>query len=208
MPLVRKPGLPSQPTSINADDARIALESGTYEERWQAARAMAGLAGGARALGEALARERDKRVREAIFTGLVRVGTPEVVDIVLPFLRSDDAHLRTGALDSLRAMKDVVKPCLPVLLRDADADVRILACELTRNLPSEEAARMLCELLDEELEPNVCASALDVLAEVGGPEVLPVLDRCANRFRGMAFLDFSIKLTADRIRSQASSPGE
>ena len=145
-------------------------------------------------------------MREAIFTSLARIATAESVELVLPFLRSDDAHLRTGALDALRAMKGVVWPYVPQLLDDRDADVRLLACELARNLPGEEAARLLCELLDSELEPNVCASAVEVLAEVGGPEALPVLARCADRFRGTAFLEFSIKITADRIRSQSSQP--
>ena len=45
--------------------------------------------------------------------------------------------------------------------------LRLLACELTRNLPSGEAARLLCGLLEHEAEPNVCAAAVEVLAEVG-----------------------------------------
>ena len=149
-------------------------------------------------------RERNSRVREAIFTSLARISQTESVELVIPHLRSDDAHLRTGALDALRAMKNVVWPYVPQLLHDRDADVRLLACELARNLPSEEAARLLCELLDAELEPNVCASAVEVLAEVGGPEALPSLARCEDRFRGTPFLEFSIKITADRIRSQSS----
>ena len=99
-------------------------------------------------------------------------------------------------------MKTAVHPYLAQLLGDQDADVQLLACELTRNLPSEDASRLLCGLLDSELEANVCASAVEVLAEVGGAEALPILARCADRFRGTAFLEFSIKITADRIRAQ------
>ena len=46
-------------------------------------------------------------------------------------------------------------------------------------------------------------SAVEVLAEVGGAEALPALARCAERFRGTPFLEFSIKVAADRIRAQA-----
>jgi len=97
---------------------------------------------------------------------------------------------------------------LPSLLRDRDVDVRLLACELARNLPADEASRVLCELLDHETEPNVCGAAVEVLAEVGGPEALPSLARCAERFRGTPFLDYSIKVTTDRIRLESTRPRE
>ena len=45
---------------------------------------------------------------------------------------------------------------------------------------------LLCALLSSETEANVCAAAIDVLAEVGGPEALPVLAACAERFRDNA----------------------
>jgi len=206
MPLVRKSQ--ESPATAPSDPASVlsALAHGTDDERWAAARAAPGAPAGAEALGHALATERNLRVREAIFTSLARIGTAESVEWVLPHLRSDDAHLRTGALDALRAMKGAVRPYLEQLLGDLDADVRLLACELARNLPSEDASRLLCGLLDSELEANVCASAVEVLAEVGGAEALPILARCADRFRGTAFLEFSIKITADRIRAQTVPP--
>jgi hypothetical protein len=37
-------------------------------------------------------------------------------------------------------------------------------------------------------------------------EALPALARCEDRFRGTPFLEFSIKITTERIRSQASRP--
>jgi HEAT repeat protein len=188
---------------------------GTEDERWAAARAMPDLPGGAQSgaqtavqtavqtLGNALLGERSARVREAIFTALARIANAESVECVLPLLRSDDAHRRTGALDALRAMPRAVHPFLPRLLADADADVRLLACELVRSVPGGEAARLLCALLESESEPNVCASAVEVLAEVGGPEALPVLARCEERFGATPFLAFSIKVAADRIRASS-----
>ena len=206
MPLIRKP--PESRAATAPDPAAVltALESGTEDERWAAARAALDLPDGVTALGTALVRERSARVREAIFTALVRAGTGESVELLLPLLRADDAQLRTGALDALRAMKSAVWPYVSTLLNDPDPDARVLACELARNLPGEEAARLLCGLLDVETEPNVCASAVEVLAEVGGADALPVLVRCAERFRGTAFLEFSIRITTDRIRSQSPQP--
>ena len=208
MPLIRKPAGSSSPPSRDPVSVRTALTSGTDDERWAAARAAPDMPEGVDALGDALATEHSTRVREAIFTSLDRICTARSVERVVPYLRSDDATLRTGALDALRAMKTVVGPYLPRLLHDEDADIRLLACELARNLPSEEATRLLCGLLDSERESNVCSAAVEVLAEVGGREALPVLERCADRFRGTAFLEFSIRITVDRIRAQSSPPRE
>jgi hypothetical protein len=68
-------------------------------------------------------------------------------------------------------------------------------------MPGAEATRLLCLLIDDEREANVCASAIEVLAEVGGPEALPSLRRCAERFRDTPFILFSIEVTSARICS-------
>ena len=59
------------------------------------------------------------------------------------------------------------------LLDDSDSDVRILATELARNMPAADATHVLCTLLEHEQHPNVCAAAIDVLAEVGTRDALP-----------------------------------
>jgi HEAT repeat protein len=204
MPLVRKTPDLSSAAPPDPKAVVVALANGNDDERWAAARSAHDVPGGASALGEALARERNPRVREAMFTSLARIASVEAVEVLLPYMRSDEAHLRTGAMDSLRAMKGTAWPYLPRLLRDDDADVRLLACELVRNVPADEAAQMLCLMLETEHEPNVCASAVEVLAEVGGVEALPVLARCEERFGATPFLAFSIKIATDRIRSQSS----
>ena len=208
MPLIRKPSPSVAPPALDAATSLAALENGTDDERWAAARVVSQMPGGVAALAKAIKSERDLRVREAILTSLARTGTPEGMEALLPFVRSDDAQLRTGALDALRATKEGVRPYLPQLLHDRDADVRLLACELARNLPADEASRFLCDLLDAETEPNVCAAAVEVLAEVGGPAALPSLARCAERFRGTPFLDYSIEITAERIRLESTRSGD
>ncbi len=184
----------------------IALATGTSDERWAAARSAAELPDGAGVLGRAFSGEKDLRVREAILTGLVRLRSPESVLALLPHLRSDDANLRTGSLDALRTMPEVVAPHLPALLADRDADVRLLACELARSLASAEAARLLCDVLEMESEGNVAAAAVEVIAEIGSPDDLPVLARCADRFRGDPFLSFAIKIASERIGAAPSPP--
>lgn len=203
MPLIRKN--PDQPPPAGEPAAQASLTlltSGTTDERWAAARAAAQASGNVERLGEALRVEEDPRVREAILTSLSRIGSIESAAAVLPHLRSDDSSLRTGALDALRAMPTAAAAHLPALLEDADADVRLLACELARGLPSAEASAQLCALLDREEEVNVCAAAVDVLAEAGGPEALPALSRCGARFRDEPFLGFAIRVAAERAGAQ------
>lgn len=174
--------------------------------RWAAARRAAAAVGGAAALAAALPTERDPRVREAMFTSMARIGTPQTAEAVISLLRSDDANLRTGALDSLRIMVARIHELLPRLLTDRDIDIRILSCDLARSLDSAEANRLMCQVLDNDPEANVCAAAVDVLAEVGGPEALPSLRACALRFHATPFLAFAINVAIGRLDSQPSPP--
>ncbi|HEY8571688.1 HEAT repeat domain-containing protein [Phenylobacterium sp.] len=200
MPLIRKPADAQSPPSAPAAD----LRSTSADARWHAARASATV-GDVHALAEALAVEADPRVREAILTSLARISTPAAAHAVVPYVRSDDAGLRTAALDALRAMPAAVATSLPALLDDPDADVRLLACEVVRELPGPEASQLLAELLEREAEANVCGAAIEVLAEVGGPGVLPALARCEARFADQPFLVFSARVAAERI---AARPGD
>ncbi len=203
MPLVRKGSGGPAPGVALGDDASDKLRTGTSDERWAAARALSGRADAVPALAAALATEPDARVREAILTGLARIGTAESASAIVPLIRSDDASLRTGAIDALRVMPQALAAHLDSLLRDPDADVRLLACDLARELPAATATRLLSDLLAREPEANVCAAAVEVLAECGGPEALPALDACAQRFAETPFLVFSLRIAGDRIRAQA-----
>jgi HEAT repeat protein len=199
MPLVRKPAQPAGHVKPSAAEVLTGLGSASPDERWAAARAAAELPDSAAALAAALPQEADARVREAMFTSLARIGTRDSIAGMLPLLRSNDSALRTGALDALCSSVVATHELLPQLLQDPDVDVRILSCELARSLPSEQATRILCALLDREAEANVCAAAIEVLAEVGNQTALPTLAQCAQRFAQISFLTFAIQLATDRI---------
>jgi HEAT repeat protein len=181
-----------------------ALVSGSENERWAAARAAAELPNSVAALGEALANETSPRVREALLTALVRIATPPCVDAIIPLLRKDDAQARTAATDALAALREAACPQLTALLRDTDPHVRILACDVVRNLPGEQAVPLLCAVLESDPEANVCAAAVDTLAEIDDPAALPALTRCAERFRTTPFLAFAIAVAIDRARSHSA----
>jgi HEAT repeat protein len=157
-------------------------------------------------LAAALPTEDDARVREAMFTSLAQIATPDAVEAIVAMLRADNASLRTGALDTLRIMAVQVHDFLPRLLSDQDVDVRILSCELARCLDDAQATTLMCGLLAVEPEANVCAAAVDVLSEVGSAAALPALRDCAQRFRDSPFLAFAIKVVVDRLTPQSTRP--
>ena len=202
MPLVRR-GDPTSPTGRTAPEDvaahMTALAHADSDVRWNSARALGGRAEAVPALAAALRGEEVARVREAIMTALVRVGDDASVTALVPYIRSQDAGVRSSAIEALQALPDTTRPFLVRLLHDDDTDVRILASELARNLQAPDATRVLCELLEREQHPNVCAAAIDVLAEVGTPDAVPVLRGCAERFSKTPFLPFAVSLAIARI---------
>jgi HEAT repeat protein len=208
MPFVKsnKPGTLSTDVKPEKDLASQIgdLSSPNLDVRWNAARALGGRVDAVAALAQALRTEQVTRVREAIMTALMRVGNEASVRALLPYLRSQDAGQRGTAIEALQALPDAIMPFMATLFCDSDTDVRILATELARNMPAREATHVLCHLLENEPQPNVCAAAIDVLAEVGTREAVPTLEACAKRFTDTPFLPFAIATTIARISETES----
>jgi HEAT repeat protein len=174
------------------------------ERRWSAARRLGERPGAAAALAAALPGEADPRILEAIFTSLIRLGGDESAPFLIPLLRSDDAALRGGAIEALQAMPAALATQIEGLLQDGDSDVRIFAVELTRKMPAEQATALLCRSLDRESHPNVCAAAVDVLAEIGSADAVPCLERCRGRFDPESFLAYAIAQTLNGLSRTAT----
>jgi HEAT repeat protein len=203
MPLIRNES--EKAAASVPRQALPSLASASADERWAAARSARNPAA-IPSLGEALGHEGDARVREALFTALARIATAESAQVILPYLRVDDANTRTGAMDALRAMQDACRPYLPELLADPDPDVRLLACDLVRDAGGAEGPRWLCALIEKEPEVNVCAAAVEALGEVADATAASSLSRCAERFPEDPFLGFAIKVVGDRLRRVSPAP--
>ncbi len=192
MPLIRRePGVTENKPAARSP-AFDKLSDASADIRWQAARALAHDATAVPALAGALHVEASPQVREAIFTSLVQIGSIESAGAISSFIRSDDAALRTGALDALAVMPAQAEALLPGLLRHEDPDVRLLSCELGRSLSADTATRLLGALLQIERHTNVCAAAVEVLAEVGTPDAVAPMLVCKARFPTESFLGFAI----------------
>lgn len=178
-----------------------ALKSGDSEQRRWAARDLAAHPACADTLGAQLAAERDPSVREALFTSLARHANAAAVNALLPLLRSEDAGLRNGAIETLAAMPEEAGPRIAALLRDADADVRIFTVNLLGELKHEQVLPWLVGVLEHDAAVNVVAAAIDVLAEVGGAGQLHALNAAARRFPGEPFVGFAAEVAAERIRA-------
>ena len=205
MPLLRrdKPDEAPRPPVETTDALAGELRHSDPERRWSAARRLGDRPGAAEHLAAALRAETEPRVVEAIFTSLARRGGDESAAHLYPLLRSDDAALRNGAIEALQTMPAALAGHIEELLHDLDSDVRIFAVELTRKMPAAPATASLCRLLDRETHPNVCAAAVDVLAEIGSPDAVPHLERCRDRFAGQPFLPFAIATAIETLSRAA-----
>jgi hypothetical protein len=76
-----------------------------------------------------------------------------------------------------------------------------------RGQPASVAGAILGPVLVKDSQANVCAAAIEVIAEAGGPELLPLLAACAARFPNDPFLSFAVQAASERIGSQASHRG-
>jgi HEAT repeat protein len=194
MPLIRRdPPAPARDAPPSSGD----LKSDDPDARRRAVRSLGHGPEAVPVLMGALENESDPAVLEAIFSALEVI--PEAASPLTSLLRSDDARLRNDAVEALQAMPDAVRSLLPGLLADPDADVRILSVEVARCLPAEEMVSLLCGLLTRETHPNVCTAAVEILAEVGTAEAVPVLRRLAARFPAEPMLSFAVRIAIERI---------
>lgn len=177
------------------------LREGDLDQRRWAARDLVGLPAAGAALGEQLLREAEPSVREAIFTTLKAHASEAAAAALLPLLRSEDAVLRNGAIEALSGMPQAVAPKVAGLLRDQDPDVRIFTVNLLGDLQHPQVPQWLAQVLAHEAAVNVVAAAIEVLAEVGGPEHLGALQEAKRRFADDPFIAFAADMAAQRIEA-------
>lgn len=166
--------------------------------RW-AARDLLDCPDGVSALVEQLKVEPELSVREVILTTLTRLGDPAAVAGLVDCLRSEDAALRNEAVEAMKQLPDEVAPIMLGLLADADPDVRIFAVNVLESLCHPEVETWLIEVIERDAHVNVCATAVDLLGEVGTPAALGALERFKARFADEPYIQFAADLALKRI---------
>ncbi len=175
---------------LESDDASV--------RRW-AARDLADVPGHAVDLMERLKVEQSQSVREVILTSLTRLGDPAAVAGMVECLRSEDAALRNEVVEAMKQMPDEVAPIMLGLLADADPDVRIFTVNVLESLCHPEVEGWLIDVIAKDPHVNVCATAVDLLGEVGSQAALEPLAQLKARFSDEPYIQFAADLALRRI---------
>lgn len=167
--------------------------------RRQAARDLVAYPAASAALFNQLAQEQDTSVREVIFTSLTRIGNEEAVAGLITCLRSEDAMLRNEAIEAMKQLPQEMAPIMSQLLHDPDSDVRIFAVNVLESLCHPEVENWLIEVISQDCHVNVCATAVDLLGEVGSPRAHDALQALKQRFAGEPYIQFAADIALKRI---------
>ena len=166
--------------------------------RW-AARDLGACPDAAGALVAQLMGEPDASVREIIFSTLSCLGNADAVAGLVQCLRSDFAALRNEAIEGMKRMPDQVGPIMHGLLIDPDADVRIFAVNVLESLCHPDVETWLITVIENDLEVNVCATAVDLLGEVGSDASRGALMGLKSRFSQEPYIQFATDLALKRL---------
>ena len=203
MPLIRSSApVKDKATASSAKIDMAQLSRDLQDDNIEVRRVAVRLAGRLRAadlLADRIEIESDHGIREAMFTSLIRIGGVKAARSLLPLLRSDDAQLRNAAIETLQSMGDDIIPEIEILLDDPVSNVRIFAVNIVLSLRSERAPDIALKVLKTDTHVNVCAAAVDVLAEVGRPDMAQALTEVALRFPDQPFLSFAVRAALKRI---------
>ncbi|MFT5716811.1 MAG: HEAT repeat protein [Oleiphilaceae bacterium] len=173
----------------------------TSARRW-AARDIALLEGATPILFTALKEEQEPVVIEALFDALENIATDEVVQGLMPMLRSEDTAKRNKVIEILQTMPDFVALYIIELLNDTDSDVRIFAVDILQELAHPDTPKWLLSVLKDETHINVVATTVDRLAEVGTLDMLDEIQSLKDRFPNEPYLHFAIDLALSRIKGE------
>ncbi len=180
-------------------DLLQSLEDASATTRRWAARDLANCPNAAAALVQRLKAETDLSVREVILTSLTQLGDATAVAGLVECLRSEDAARRNEAVEAMKQLPEEVAPIMQDLLSDADADVRIFAVNILESLCHPDVEQWLIEVIRADPHINVCATAVDLLAEVGTPAALAALAALKVRFAGEPYIEFAANLALRRV---------
>jgi HEAT repeat protein len=113
-------------------------------------------------------------VQDAATQSLMAIKNEVTAYMMLPLLR-EDAFMRNTALIVLKEMGEFTIPMLPELLRDKDDDVRKFALDLIFEIQHCNYPKLLVDMLKNDPNANVKASAAKALGVLNYREAIPEL---------------------------------
>lgn len=182
------------------EELAAALEDSDATVRRRAAQKLTSCLNAATALLSRLKREETTAVREAILNSLLSLHDPSVCSGLAECLRSEDAALRNDVIESLKQLGEQAAPILRSLLSDPDPDVRIFVVNILNSERHPDAEQWLIEVIERDAHVNVCATAVDLLCEVGTEAAINPLLHLKARFSQEAYIQFATDLALKRAR--------
>ena len=184
----------------SCEELIAALEDSDATVRRHAAQQITSCHDAATALVNRLKREENTAVREAILNTLLRLHDPSIGSGLAECLRSEDAALRNDVIEAFKQLGDEVAPILRSLLADQDPDVRIFVVNILNSERHPDVEQWLIEVIERDAHVNVCATAVDLLCEVGTEASIDPLFRLKARFAHEAYIQFAADLALKRVR--------
>jgi len=181
------------------EDLLIQLSSPLSTERRWGARDLAEFPEASSYLLDQLKKENDISVQEVIISSLIKIGDDIAIKGLINLLKSEDARLRNAAVEALQNVPEKVSAYIEKLLHDNNSDVRIFTVNILESLRHPNVIKWLIEVLENDKNINVCATALDLLAEVGTKEALPAIKKVKERFSDEPYIQFAADLALRRI---------
>ncbi|TVQ74681.1 MAG: HEAT repeat domain-containing protein [Chromatiaceae bacterium] len=196
-PACHSPGERQEPRNLETL-LQTLLDEDPMKRRW-AARDLAEHPAAAAALVTRLRYETDATVLQVIVSSLSCMANDVAIRGLIDCLYSERALLRNAAIEVLKELPRVVAPHMGQLLHDSDPDVRIFAVNVLESLRHPDVEEWLIEVILKDDHVNVCATALDLLGEVGTPRAREALQTLKQRFAEEPYIQFAANLALKRI---------
>ena len=181
-------------------DLVASLEDADSAVRRWAARDLMACPESAAALVERMKREPEVSVREVMLATLAHLGDATAISGLLDCLRSEYAALYIEAVEAMKQLPEEVSSIMNGLLTDLDPNVRLFAVNILDFLRHPDVEAWLVEVIEHDPHVYVCATALDVLSEVGTEAVLQPIERLKSRYAGDNYIQFAADMALRRIR--------
>jgi HEAT repeat protein len=138
-------------------------------------------------------------VKQVILSSLTQIGDTEAVNGLVRCLRTEDVSLRNEAIEAMKHLPREVASIMASLLNDPDPDVRIFAVNILESLCHPDVEQWLIDVIRDDEHVNVCATAVDLLGEVGSEKSEPALLALKERFTDEPYIQFAADLAIKRI---------
>lgn len=116
-------------------------------------------------------------IQEAAELSLRKIGGEASVEALIPLLWEEDAGVRNTAIDILREIGEQGLDLIIDLLDDKEPDIRIFAVDILGYCTNVLVINILCDVLQNDPDPNVRSQAAIGLGNMGYVEAIPCLER-------------------------------